>query len=61
MQTIRLATSSPFDSSGTEPKIKFYMFAFEPAEMLGDLKETETMLKDRMKIWETELAAFSKV
>jgi phosphomannomutase len=47
--------------SGTEPKIKFYMFTVEPPEMLGDLSETESMLNERLKVWESELAAFAKI
>ncbi|HEV3342023.1 MAG TPA: phospho-sugar mutase [Pirellulales bacterium] len=34
--------------SGTEPKVKFYLFAYEPPELLGDLEETKQQLSDRL-------------
>ncbi|HEX4128395.1 MAG TPA: phospho-sugar mutase [Pirellulales bacterium] len=34
--------------SGTEPKIKFYLFGFEPAELLADLDAAKQQLLDRL-------------
>ena len=34
--------------SGTEPKVKFYMFTYEPAELLADLELTKTQLAARL-------------
>jgi phosphoglucomutase/phosphomannomutase len=34
--------------SGTEPKIKFYLFAYESAEMLADLETTKAELNERL-------------
>jgi phosphoglucomutase/phosphomannomutase len=34
--------------SGTEPKVKFYLFAYEPPELLGDLEETKQQLGGRL-------------
>ena len=31
--------------SGTEPKIKFYLFAYEPAEQIADLADTRAELE----------------
>ncbi|MDX1962426.1 MAG: phospho-sugar mutase [Pirellulales bacterium] len=47
--------------SGTEPKIKFYTFAYEPAELLGDLAETAQKLSGRIEGWQRDLAEFGKV
>jgi phosphoglucomutase/phosphomannomutase len=47
--------------SGTEPKIKFYMFTCEAPEMLGDLAETHEKLTQRIKTLEADLAAFAKI
>ena len=34
--------------SGTEPKVKFYMFTFVPAEQLADLETTARQMEERM-------------
>jgi phosphomannomutase len=34
--------------SGTEPKVKFYMFAYEPPELLADLEATKSDLTGRL-------------
>lgn len=34
--------------SGTEPKVKLYLFAYEPAEMLADLEDTKAELTARL-------------
>jgi phosphomannomutase len=41
--------------SGTEPKIKFYLFAFEPAEQLHLLDQTRDELDQRLRQIEVEL------
>lgn len=46
--------------SGTEPKVKFYMFAFEPAEMLANLDDTRDELAQRFKLLERDLAAYAE-
>ena len=47
--------------SGTEPKIKLYMFAFEPAEQLANLDEAKSMLAERLDAIEQDLRAFAGV
>lgn len=34
--------------SGTEPKIKFYLFTYEPAELIADLDSTRQELEERL-------------
>jgi phosphoglucomutase/phosphomannomutase len=46
--------------SGTEPKIKFYMFAFEPAEQLANLETTKAELGNRLKQIGQELFALAE-
>jgi len=46
--------------SGTEPKVKFYMFAYEPAEMLANLDDTREELTARFKALEQDLASFAE-
>jgi len=45
--------------SGTEPKIKFYMFAFEPAEQLANLDDAKETLQDRLDAMEAGLREFA--
>jgi phosphoglucomutase/phosphomannomutase len=47
--------------SGTEPKVKFYMFAFEPAEQLADLEGAKRMLETRLDAIESDLREFALV
>lgn len=47
--------------SGTEPKIKFYMFAFTPAEMLHDMDEAKAELNARLDSIEADLRKFAGV
>ena len=47
--------------SGTEPKVKFYMFTFEPAEQLHNLETTKTELNERLVALGCDLTAFSRV
>lgn len=34
--------------SGTEPKLKVYLFAYEPPELIGDLEITKAELRERL-------------
>jgi len=43
--------------SGTEPKVKFYMFAHEPPEKTTDLAATKQALADRMEAMQKDLEA----
>lgn len=47
--------------SGTEPKIKFYMFAYTPAEMLSDLETTGEELQAKLTAMENDLRKFAGV
>ncbi len=47
--------------SGTEPKIKFYTFAFEPAEQLANLEDAKDQLNQRLDALEKDLKAFAGV
>ncbi|MEM8865738.1 MAG: phospho-sugar mutase [Planctomycetota bacterium] len=47
--------------SGTEPKIKFYMFAYTPAEQLHDLDEQLAELETRLDAMEADLRKFAGV
>ncbi|MFW6170689.1 MAG: phospho-sugar mutase [Planctomycetota bacterium] len=44
--------------SGTEPKVKFYVFAYTPAERLADLTRDKPRLSERLDAFETDLRAF---
>jgi phosphoglucomutase/phosphomannomutase len=44
--------------SGTEPKIKFYMFTFVPAEQLADLSLSKQEMEDRLDALETDIGAY---
>ena len=46
--------------SGTEPKVKFYMFDYEPAEQIHDLADVKTQLAQRLDRLAEDLAACSK-
>ncbi len=45
--------------SGTEPKVKFYTFTFEPAEQLHNLEETKAELAARLDALAKDLTAFA--
>ncbi len=47
--------------SGTEPKIKFYMFAFTPPEQLSNLESAKRQLEDRLARMEADLRKFAGV
>jgi len=46
--------------SGTEPKVKYYMFTYEPAEMLASLEDTKAEQAARLVQLGRDLTAFSK-
>jgi phosphomannomutase len=46
--------------SGTEPKVKYYMFTFEPAEMLAQLEDTKAVHAARLAQLGHDLTAFSQ-
>jgi len=46
--------------SGTEPKVKYYMFTFEPAEQLHDLEAGKAQLSARLDALARDLSAFSQ-
>jgi phosphoglucomutase/phosphomannomutase len=45
--------------SGTEPKIKFYMFAYVPAELLADLETTKRGMAERIGALEADVRALA--
>jgi len=47
--------------SGTEPKVKFYMFAFDPPAAVSDLEAAKSALANRLKAIEKDLRAFAGV
>lgn len=47
--------------SGTEPKIKFYLFAHEPAENLHDLEDAKADLEKELDAIEADLRKFAGV
>jgi phosphoglucomutase len=46
--------------SGTEPKIKLYLFAYEPPELIADLEDTKTQITERLDKMQSELSALIK-
>ncbi len=47
--------------SGTEPKIKFYMFAYKPAEQLSNLDLARAELEEKLDRMEADLRKFAGV
>jgi phosphoglucomutase/phosphomannomutase len=47
--------------SGTEPKVKYYMFTYEPAEQLANLEDTKTRHAERLAALGRDLTAFSQL
>ncbi|MEX0612596.1 MAG: hypothetical protein WD229_10805, partial [Pirellulales bacterium] len=47
--------------SGTEPKIKFYLFAYTPPEQLSNLEAAKTQLEQRLDAMEADLRRFAGV
>ena len=46
--------------SGTEPKVKFYMFTFVPPELISDLSMTKPAMADRLDRMQADLQAFAE-
>jgi phosphomannomutase len=46
--------------SGTEPKVKFYMFSYEPAEQIANLEDTKEECGERLKRLEQDLLSFAR-
>jgi phosphomannomutase len=46
--------------SGTEPKVKFYMFTYVPAEQLANLEQTKQSMNERLAKFEADLKAYSE-
>jgi phosphomannomutase len=46
--------------SGTEPKVKYYMFTYEPAEQLANLDDTKTQHAQRLAALAADLTIFSR-
>jgi phosphomannomutase len=47
--------------SGTEPKIKFYLFGYTPPEQLANLESAKAQLEDRLSRIEADLRKFAGV
>ena len=45
--------------SGTEPKVKFYLFAYEPAEMLAHLEDTKQEFAARLDQLQNDLFRYA--
>ncbi|HZZ26818.1 MAG TPA: phospho-sugar mutase [Pirellulales bacterium] len=45
--------------SGTEPKVKFYMFTFAPAEQIANLDDTKAECAARLQKMQADLSAFA--
>jgi phosphomannomutase len=46
--------------SGTEPKVKFYSFSFEPAEQIANLDDVKAECGERLKKMTADLSAYAK-
>ncbi len=47
--------------SGTEPKVKFYMFTYTPAEQLHNLETTKAEMEERMSAFEQDLRKIAEL
>ena len=47
--------------SGTEPKVKLYLFAYEPPELIADLELTKAEVAERLDRLQEALAALASV
>jgi phosphoglucomutase/phosphomannomutase len=45
--------------SGTEPKVKFYMFTYTPADEINELVSTKTEMKNRIAGYAADMRAFA--
>ncbi|MCC7084904.1 MAG: phospho-sugar mutase [Pirellulales bacterium] len=46
--------------SGTEPKVKFYMFTYEPPEQIANLEDTKADNEERLRQLANDLLTFAK-
>ncbi|MEX0939401.1 MAG: phospho-sugar mutase [Pirellulales bacterium] len=46
--------------SGTEPKVKFYLFAYQPPEALANLEDAKAELRQRLSGMERDLTAYAE-
>ena len=46
--------------SGTEPKVKLYLFSYEPPEQIADLADTKQQVGERLTRWQAALVALAK-
>ena len=46
--------------SGTEPKVKFYMFTYVAPEQLADLQLTADQMQSRIDAMQEDLVAFAE-
>jgi phosphoglucomutase/phosphomannomutase len=46
--------------SGTEPKVKFYTFSYEPAEQIANLDDTKAEVGNRLKAMAADLSSFAR-
>jgi phosphoglucomutase/phosphomannomutase len=53
-------TSVAVRPSGTEPKVKYYLFSYEPAELLADLDETKRRHAELLAQLGRDLTTFSQ-
>jgi len=45
--------------SGTEPKIKFYMFTYVPADQLTELGTAKSQMTERLDAYAADMNAFA--
>jgi phosphomannomutase len=45
--------------SGTEPKVKFYMFTYVPTDQITNLDQAKTKMKDRIACYAADMQAFA--
>jgi len=45
--------------SGTEPKVKFYMFTYVPADQISDLDQARSEMQDRITAYSADMQAFA--
>jgi phosphoglucomutase/phosphomannomutase len=58
---LRLGNYVAIRPSGTEPKIKLYMFTYEPPEQLANLDRAKDMLGERLDDMEADMRKFAGV
>jgi phosphoglucomutase/phosphomannomutase len=46
--------------SGTEPKVKMYMFTFVPPQFVGDLERTRVAMEERLHAFARDIEAFAE-